>query len=174
MRLEYIYRESTQSLEIERDGSAWRITLPDGSIAHVHASRLDDDTIEIRERTESGAERIVRVPFVLTGEGTALSWGGDAYLLTPAETARRAEKRKTAASASLAAPMVGLVVDVMVKEGDTVAPYQPIAVIEAMKVMATVESPFAGTVSRLYVAAGDRVAHGGPIADISPQEGPGE
>jgi pyruvate carboxylase subunit B len=62
--------------------------------------------------------------------------------------------------------MTGSVADVLVKEGDSVQAYQPMAVVEAMKVLATLEAPIAGEVARIHVSKGDRVDHGALLIEI--------
>jgi biotin carboxyl carrier protein len=74
--------------------------------------------------------------------------------------------RKPAAGGSagtLAAPMPGVVLEVMVKPGDTVVRGQQIAILEAMKMQNSIKSPRAGTVAEVCVAAGQAVGHGDPL-----------
>jgi biotin carboxyl carrier protein len=68
--------------------------------------------------------------------------------------------------------MVGVVADVLVREGQAVDAYQPLVVVEAMKVMATVEAPFAGTVKAVHVRKNQRVVYGEPVVElVSSSEG---
>jgi biotin carboxyl carrier protein len=66
--------------------------------------------------------------------------------------------------------MVGVVAGVSVAVGDRVAAYQPVAIVEAMKVLATLEAPFAGIVAAVHVKKGDAVEHGAPLVEITPEE----
>jgi len=61
---------------------------------------------------------------------------------------------------SLAAPMPGSVIEVLVKPGDTVAKGAALMIIEAMKMQHTVAAPAAGTVKEVFFAKGDQVAEG--------------
>ncbi|MFO7617992.1 MAG: biotin/lipoyl-containing protein [Bacteroidales bacterium] len=54
-------------------------------------------------------------------------------------------------------PMPGKVVDILVKEGDTVAPGQTLAIVSAMKMDSEYKSGKAGSVRRVLVKAGDTV-----------------
>jgi biotin carboxyl carrier protein len=88
----------------------------------------------------------------------------------PGSVARRAPPapaaRKTAASGgarTLSAPMPGVVLEVNVKAGDTVARGQQVAVLEAMKMQNSIKSPRAGTIAEVCVAAGQAVGHGDAI-----------
>ncbi len=56
------------------------------------------------------------------------------------------------------------------RDGDAVAAYQPLAIVEAMKVMATIESPFAGRIKHVYVKKGAQLKHGELIVDVEPLE----
>lgn len=58
------------------------------------------------------------------------------------------------------APLPGLVVQVKVKEGDTVRAGQPVLVMEAMKMENVIAAPYNGTVTRVLAKEGDNVAEG--------------
>ena len=53
--------------------------------------------------------------------------------------------------------MPGNIVDVLVKEGDTVTAGQPVLITEAMKMETEVQAPIAGTVTGVFVHKGDSV-----------------
>lgn len=59
---------------------------------------------------------------------------------------------------TMVAPMSGLVVKVLVKNGTTVEEGQPILVLEAMKMEHVVKAPTAGCIHGLQVAAGQQVS----------------
>jgi len=63
-------------------------------------------------------------------------------------------------------PMVGKVIQVKVKVGDTVREDDEIAILEAMKMEMPIPSPCDGTVKEVAVAAGDSVEAGKVIAII--------
>ena len=54
----------------------------------------------------------------------------------------------------------GVVVNIFVKEGDTVAKDQAILELENEKAVASIPSTAAGVVTKIYVKAGDRVGVG--------------
>ena len=62
--------------------------------------------------------------------------------------------------------MPGNVVDVLVKEGDTVKSGQAVLVTEAMKMESEVHANIAGTVKAVHVAKGDRVTPGEILIEI--------
>jgi biotin carboxyl carrier protein len=59
--------------------------------------------------------------------------------------------------------MPGVILEVMVKPGDTVERGQPVAVLDAMKMHNVVASPRAGVIAEVLVAAGQTVDHGEAI-----------
>ena len=108
--------------------------------------------------------KAVRVPFSRSPSGEIeISWEGRRFVFAPERAARRKTERKPG---SLSAPMTGVVADVLVRVGDSVVAYQPVAVVEAMKVLATLEAPVAGVVKAVHFRKGDRVEHGAVIVEI--------
>jgi biotin carboxyl carrier protein len=59
--------------------------------------------------------------------------------------------------------MPGVILEIAVKPGDTVARGQQVAVLEAMKMNNSIRSPRAGTVAEVCVGAGQAVGHGDAI-----------
>jgi len=70
---------------------------------------------------------------------------------------------------ALNAPMPGVILEVSVKVGDTVARGQQIAILEAMKMQNSIKSPRAGTIAEVCINAGQAVGHGDAIVRF--QEG---
>ena len=76
-------------------------------------------------------------------------------------------KRRTAsAPGDVSTSMPGNIVDVLVKEGDTVKAGQAVLITEAMKMETEVQAPIAGTVKTVHVAKGDRVNPGEVLIEI--------
>jgi acetyl-CoA carboxylase biotin carboxyl carrier protein len=63
----------------------------------------------------------------------------------------------------VAAMMAGIVVDVLVRPGDTIAEGQDVVILESMKMQLPVASSLAGKVSEIKVASGDFVNEGDPL-----------
>jgi biotin carboxyl carrier protein len=70
------------------------------------------------------------------------------------------DKALTAQAEDVKAPMPGLVIDVLVKEGDQVAKDTPLLILEAMKMENVLKAAADGTVSRINVKAKDAVEKG--------------
>ncbi len=74
-------------------------------------------------------------------------------------------KPKPAASlgsgeAAVCSPLPGVIVDILVREGDTVEAGQTLIVLEAMKMENNIDADFAGTVKSIKVNRGDSVLEG--------------
>ncbi|MFO8182952.1 MAG: biotin/lipoyl-containing protein [Candidatus Aegiribacteria sp.] len=64
------------------------------------------------------------------------------------------------------APLPGIILKVMVREGDTVAEGQPVAIMEAMKMENELEAPRSGKVERVMVSEGENVLENAVIMKI--------
>ena len=71
-----------------------------------------------------------------------------------------------AEQSSVAAPMPGTVVKVLVAEGDHVEARQTLCVLEAMKMETPLVSPYEAVVRAVHVAEGDRVAVGTVLVEL--------
>ena len=76
------------------------------------------------------------------------------------------DHRPTGEQSSLAAPMPGTVIRVLVGTGDEVQPRQPLVVLEAMKMETPVVSPYEAVVRAVHVAEGDQVAGGTVLVEL--------
>jgi biotin carboxyl carrier protein len=72
---------------------------------------------------------------------------------------------------ALVAPMSGTLIKVNVREGDTFAERQTLAVLGAMKMEHAVVASYAGRVTRVLHAAGDVVQGGETLIEIEPEGG---
>ncbi len=80
------------------------------------------------------------------------------------DAARTAEDDDT--GGSLAAPMPGSVVEVLVQPGAAVEKGAALMILEAMKMEHTIRAPSAGTVKAVFFARGDQVAEGVSLLDF--------
>lgn len=80
----------------------------------------------------------------------------------------RPRKRRNAlqSAGDLQAPMPGLVVNVLVKEGDQVITGQTLIVLESMKMQMQMRSAVAGTVTRVSVRPGQKVSKGSLLVSV--------
>jgi acetyl/propionyl-CoA carboxylase alpha subunit len=71
-----------------------------------------------------------------------------------------------AGASALESPMPGVVLRVLVAEGDEVEAHQPLVLLEAMKMETPIVAPYPATVRRVHVAEGERVDAGTPVAEL--------
>lgn len=67
--------------------------------------------------------------------------------------------------------MPGVVVSLLVNEGDVVEEGQPLLVLEAMKMQNEIAAPVAGVVKRVHVREGEAVSAGAKLVEIQSDEG---
>lgn len=63
--------------------------------------------------------------------------------------------------------VTGMVCKVLVRPGDVVAEFDPLVLIESMKMEVPVAAPKAGTVAAVLVAEGEMVAEGDATVNLS-------
>ena len=76
------------------------------------------------------------------------------------------KRKQAAAPGDVSTSMPGNIVDVLVKEGDTVKAGQAVLITEAMKMETEIQAPIAGTVKAIHVGKGDRVNPGEVLVEI--------
>jgi pyruvate carboxylase subunit B len=64
------------------------------------------------------------------------------------------------------APMPGIILNVLVKEGDVVSAGDAILVLEAMKMENEIHAPRAGTVKKIHVTEGAEVRAGSELIEF--------
>ncbi|MSQ72305.1 MAG: acetyl/propionyl/methylcrotonyl-CoA carboxylase subunit alpha [Betaproteobacteria bacterium] len=72
-----------------------------------------------------------------------------------------------AAGTTLAAPMPGKIIAVLVAAGDTVEKNAPLMILEAMKMEHTITAPRSGIIAAIHYAVGEQVAEGAELASFA-------
>ncbi|KPQ03786.1 MAG: 3-methylcrotonyl-CoA carboxylase alpha subunit LiuD [Idiomarinaceae bacterium HL-53] len=78
------------------------------------------------------------------------------------------------AAGTLTAPMNGTILEVLVKQGESVQEGQALVIMEAMKMEYTIRAPFAASVEQVFFAAGDLVSDGSELVALSVDESAAE
>jgi len=117
------------------------------------------EAMKMENSITSDAAGYVKQILVAMGENVAT----DTILIELSDAPLAAPKAEAAAPKAVSgnkvvAPLPGRVISLKVKEGDTVAVGQEVAVLEAMKMENSINSDYAGTVQQVLVAEGDNVA----------------
>ena len=84
----------------------------------------------------------------------------------PASKAQ-SQQQPAGAGKQITSPLPGVIIEVSVKEGQTVKAGQKVAIIEAMKMENEISASNDGTVTAIHVAKGDSVLEGAPIVTIA-------
>lgn len=93
----------------------------------------------------------------------AVASTGSATTTTPAPKAAA----QAGAGKPVTSPLPGVIIEVSVKEGQTVKAGQKVAVLEAMKMENEIQAPADGTVTAILVNKGDSVLEGAEIVKIA-------
>ena len=154
-----------RTVELERDGAGWRISLDGEAVdadaveiaPNIFSILLNGKSYEIRVTpTPAGALTLQTERHEFTAEVTdPRGWRGRRH------GALEAEGRQ-----QILAPMPGKIVRVLVQAGEKVEAGQGLLVVEAMKMQNEVRSPKSGTVERLLVKEGQPVNAGEVLAWI--------
>ena len=81
--------------------------------------------------------------------------------------AHDAERTRAKSGGDLKSIMPGVVIKLLVKEGDKVAKDQPLLILEAMKMQNEIAAPAEGTVKALHVREGQAVASGAKLVTLA-------
>lgn len=123
--------------------------------------------------TVNGREYEVAVLEITAGQATLaeqpVAAASSAGAVPPASmpAAAQAKQAPAAGSGDAVAGMGGVVIEVLVKVGQTVAAGDRLVILEAMKMKTPITAPRAGQVTRVLVAAGETVEAGQPLVTIA-------
>ena len=137
---------------------------------------MSEETIEIVSRGDREAEirigdRTVIVPYVISGSRVSFWLDGEIYIVDLPEKGARPRARHR--DHSLEAPMPGLILKILVKQGDVVSKGAPLVVLEAMKMEHQITAPKDGRVTKVNCAEGELVQPGVDLVILSREDGEG-
>ena len=113
---------------------------------------------------ESGGTRSSRVS--RTGSAIEVTERGQTYHLELSHAEEKRAHPEGHREKGLAAPMPGLVLRVLVREGDQVHTHQTLVVLEAMKMEHAIEAPHDGIVKKVHCQEGGRVSEGQLLVEL--------
>jgi biotin carboxyl carrier protein len=156
----------SREVEVERAGTAWRVSV-DGQSWSVDAARIDRQTLSLLVGQSPALSR--EVTLTSLGQGRWSVRVGSAVMTAAMNGGRRSGRRADtpaggAGRCPISAPMPGRVVRVLVAEGDLVRARQPLVVVEAMKMENELRAPGDGVVVKVSIEAGQSVEAGAVLA----------
>ena len=135
-------------------------------------------SIESREtgeglcRTESG--RTHAFAWAWVGPELHLWLDGSLFVFQRAESRRRGNAPAAEVPGDVFAPMPGVVLEVLVGEGDRVERNQTVVIIESMKMELVITASRNGVVQRVVVEPGQQVERGMRLLELAPEGDAGE
>ena len=142
-------------MQVERDGARVR-----SAELEIEVTRLGPNEAEIR-----AGDRTHIVPFVVIGTNVHFSFDGEIY--TAEVTEKGARTRARHRDHSMAAPMPGLILKILVKAGDVVTRGTPVVVLEAMKMEHQIVATHDGTIRAVNCKEGEMVQPGVDLVEIA-------
>ena len=137
-----------REVELERDGATLR------SGAHqIEVLSTTPDELEVRIDG-----RRYFVPYAVQGSTVSFAFDGEIWFADVADKGARAKARHR--DHSTAAPMPGVVLKILVSQGDVVAKGAPLVILEAMKMEHQIVAPRDGTIASINCREGELVQPG--------------
>ncbi|TCJ16158.1 acetyl-CoA carboxylase biotin carboxylase subunit [Rubrobacter taiwanensis] len=163
-RIRYLDGGRERTVEAERNGARlWRLRL-DGEEYEVGLLARTGNELHLKANGSPVAARVER-----EGSEVRVSCRGREHTLArpPALNLEDMESGSgESGRTSLEAPMPGIVIKVLVEEGEEVRAQQPLLVLEAMKMEQPIVAPYAGVVTRLPFREGSMVSGGAVLAEL--------
>ena len=139
----------------------------EATVSRVSGDSIDFEVAGVPYHVSVGVAFLPAGPSVSSSSFGAVS---NAPGVIPLPSARMVERPSARASGpfdgSVRAPMPGIVVSVLVKEGDMVVAGQTVAIIEAMKMENNISAAASGVVGSIQVSAGKEVELGQVILSL--------
>lgn len=165
MKTEYTYQigDEVRTVTVQRAGDRFEVAIGDAAFV-VRAQRPEHGQINLHV-----GDRRLRAHVASDGQRRYVALAGQTWVL---ERHKPDGKRRSGAAGgpgagSLEASMPGLVLDVLVSEGDTVQSGDTLVLLEAMKMELRITAPAGGTVARVHCKAGDVVDRGQLLVEIA-------
>lgn len=122
---------------------------------------LRDGEAEIRV-----GDRTHVVPFVVSGSKVSFAYDGEIYSIDVGDRGGRSRARHR--DHSMAAPMPGMVLKILVRPGSVVTKGMPLIILEAMKMEHPIVAAHDGVVAAVNCSEGQMVEPGVDLVELEP------
>ena len=163
-----IYRLGENDARIEGRAGAYTITLAKGVILEVNNAFLTGGNLcyesdGLWHTTKAHIDGNTVTLHGQSGQIVLEVLASDGFL-------QEANEANGMLGSQVLAPMPGLVTEILSNLDDRVNAGDPVAVIEAMKLLQTLTAPCDGIISQINVVAGESVSSGAVLVEIKPNE----
>lgn len=164
MKTEFTYQvgDEIKRVTIEREGDCFQVTVGENRY-RIRAQRPEHGRLNLQV-----GDRRLRAHVASDGLRRYVALAGQTWTL---ERPQPQQKRRAAAggpgAGSLEAAMPGLVLDVLVVEGEEVSQGQLLVLLSAMKMELRMSAPVAGRVAKVHCQAGQVVERGQVLVELS-------
>jgi 3-methylcrotonyl-CoA carboxylase alpha subunit len=107
--------------------------------------------------------RTVFVPFIIQGNQVSFALDGETYTADLSETTRARARHR---DHSMSAPMPGVVLKILISQGQQVTKGTALLILEAMKMEHVIAAPRDGTVAAIYCSEGELVQPGKDLIEL--------
>ena len=160
------FNDLSQSWSAETEGQQVQVRLaevsPDGAVR----VEIDGEIINLRMVTTPEGETMLSPLRSDGGVGVPVRVRSDGDVLLGAASG---PSSPPAADPVVTAPITGVVLKVMVSEGQSVSEGEPLLILEAMKMESSLTSPCAGVIQAVHIKAGAQVRTGDALIEVSPK-----
>lgn len=164
MKSEFTYQigDEIKTVTVQREGDCFQVTVGDTRY-QIRAQRPEHGRLNLQV-----GDRRLRAHVASDGPRRYVALAGQVWTL---ERPQPQQKRRGAAAGgpgagSLEAAMPGLVLDVLVVEGEEVSQGQLLVLLSAMKMELRIAAPAAGRVAKVHCQAGQVVERGQVLVEI--------
>jgi 3-methylcrotonyl-CoA carboxylase alpha subunit len=106
--------------------------------------------------------KTVFVPHIIQGSQVSFAYDGETYTVDVGASRRRARHRDH----SMSAPMPGVILKILVSQGETVTKGAPLVILEAMKMEHVIVATRDGTIEAINCREGELVQPGFDLIDL--------
>lgn len=164
MKSEFTYQvgDEIRTVTVKREGDCFEVTVGDKSYL-IRARRPEHGQLNLQV-----GDRRLRAHVASDGLRRYVAMAGHTWTLErpQPQQKRRGGMAGGPGAGSLEAAMPGLVLDVLVAEGDEVTQGQPLLLLSAMKMELRIAAPAAGRVVKVHCQAGQVVERGQVLVEI--------